>query len=76
VDYAGIAATIASAIFWSRASALEGVPAWRWILPSIGISVVILFAFRGSWVAVLAGQAAMFAGITAYRAAFDKDPPP
>jgi hypothetical protein len=45
-----------------------------WVLPSIGIPGVVLFAMHLGWIAVLVGQIVHFIGITIYRVVVtDKD---
>ena len=68
-----IAAAIATAIFWYHGSQVENASPILWVLPSIGISAVIIIALHGGWIAVLLGQVAMFVAITVYRVVAEKN---
>ena len=74
MDYTAIAAAIGCAIFWVKGMEAEGSQPFLWGAVSVLISVAIVFGLGKGWIAVLLGQAALFAGITVYRVVSDKDP--
>lgn len=58
---------VVCAVFFYRAGRFEGNSGVAWTALSVLISVVIWGWLRGGFVAVLFGQAGLFAGITVYR---------
>ena len=72
MDYAGIAAAIAAAVFWAKGAEMEKVSPLVWVGISVILSAVVMFMLHGSWVAVFAAQLAMFVGITVFRVVTDK----
>jgi len=71
VDYLPLAVAIACAVFWHRGAHHENIPPLAWVGPSLVISIVIIFALKQGWIAVAAGQVAMFVAITVYRTLVD-----
>lgn len=72
MDYLGLAAAIAAAIFWYKGAEMEKVNPLLWVGPSVVISAIAIFALTRGWLGVILGQIALLAGITVYRALRDK----
>ena len=72
MDYAGIAAAIAAAIFWYKGAEIERVNPLAWAGPSVVISGLAIFVFTRGWLGVLLGQLALLIAITLYRTLRDK----
>jgi hypothetical protein len=70
LPYLSLVVLSASAIFFYRAGRLERSWGLFWAGLSIGISFVVLRFLAGGLLGVLAAQAALFVGITAYRMRF------
>jgi hypothetical protein len=58
----------ACAVFFYRAGEFDGGPSVLWALLSILISAFVWRMFHWGWLGILAGQLALFAGITIVRA--------
>ena len=72
MDYAGIAAAIASAVFWTRGAAIEGISPLVWVGASLIVSAIAMFVLHQGWMGVLVGQVALLAAITLFRTLNDK----
>jgi hypothetical protein len=72
VDYAGFAAAIASAVFWTRGAAIEGISPLVWVGASLVVSVLTMMVLRQGWMGVLVGQVGLLAAITLFRTLGDK----
>ncbi len=72
MDYAGLAAAIAAAIFWAKGAEMESISPILWVGISVILSALVIFMLHGSWGAVLLSQLAMFVGITVLRVVTDK----
>jgi hypothetical protein len=58
---------LACAVFFYRAGESEGTSGVAWAGMSILISVAVWHWLHGGFIAILLGQAGLFAGITLYR---------
>jgi hypothetical protein len=56
------------AIFFYRAGEFDEAPGVLWAMLSILISALLWRVFHWGWLGILAGQLALFAGITIVRA--------
>jgi hypothetical protein len=74
MDYAGIAAAVAAAVFWTQGAQVEGISPLVWVGASLAISVFVMAAMHHGWPGVVAGQLAMFVAITLYRTLRDDKP--
>jgi len=72
VDYAGIAAAIASAVFWTKGAAIEGISPLVWVGASLIVSLLTMVVLHQGWMGVLVGQVALLAAITLFRTLADK----
>jgi hypothetical protein len=63
---------IAMAVFYYRAAEFEDGPGLLWAGLSVAISLFTWQVLHFRWVGMLLGQAALLAGITAYRVWRDK----
>lgn len=73
MDYLGIAAGVAFAVFWLRGAQSENRSPLVWVAASVVISILAVFVLGRGWIGVVVGQLAMFAAITAYRMMREKD---
>ncbi len=67
MDYTALAVAICCAAFWWRGAEFERIAPWRWVLPSVAVSVIVLGPLGGSSGSVLLGQGALFVAITVLR---------
>jgi hypothetical protein len=74
MDYAGLGAAIAAAVFWYKGAEMEKVNPLLWVGPSVIVSALAIFALTRGWIGVLLGQVALFVAITVYRTVKDKPP--
>jgi len=71
VDYAGIAAAIASAAFWTKGATIEGISPLVWVGASLIVSALTMLVLHQGWVGVLLGQVGLLAAITLFRTLAD-----
>lgn len=67
-----MAAAIASAAFWTRGAAIEGISPLAWVGASLIVSVLTMAVLRQGWIGVLVGQVGLLAAITLFRTLTDK----
>lgn len=72
MDYAGIAAAIASAVFWTRGAVIEGISPLVWVGASLVVSALTLFVLHQGWMGVFISQVALLAAIALYRTLTDE----